>query len=821
MSTIIVEAIREGSFPDDDKTLNSTIDSKTIPTLLEEVQKAKQELSIAVTSIGEDEAGNVDEWISQAKKIQGDIVKCKEDAREIVKQHEHLESLRAARDEVQHRADLIEEEIAFNSTLQQQINSISETNHALQQVDRDIATKNIQSVSQALIGLESTIANIRSEQAQSLLKSLCGARVNSFASLLRQALNDNCSVTSSTDSVEFRIRKNHGMENGPYLDLTEVVECLDQLGELEDARTTLAKRIDNVLLPHLHQRSKMKITATHMNEDMITIQLSTTTDFTAITKSTKSIIQYLSDTLPDKLSSHILQQLSAKAFQMLIDSWLDPAIPAEINDLETLDSLRQSVESLYEVAKACGIAEASILKTWIQNLPNAWFNKRKTISLDVVRKAFTLAKGTRIAVARTETQSPQSEDQNQRQAVVEDDWSENWDDDADTQQKSRDVTEDESDAWGFSADEDDSKNPAVKGEPEDDDGEAWGWGDEDDTSPKVEKRKESTTKPKPDPVSNGIVQQNTSQQPTVLTETYHVTDVPDYILEQVGKDNADVQVLKDPSSANSFKFLTETPDIDSLIQSTLSMYRAIGPSYYIEGTPPIPSLTTMNLYNDSLYLSQKLSEHPELSQSLLSEIQALQKFARQVYTTELATQRQILSDLMDNAQGFIDCTREPNTSVCETAISSTVDYIRTLHKQWSSILSASHTAQSVGSLLSSTMSKMIKDIEDMEDISEAQSQKLVSFMENVGKTEDLFLPDAHESILDQQASSSLALLYVPSYLRFNYLQQILESSLVDIKYMWTDAGLSIEFTSEEVIDLIKALFAESSHRRNAINAIRS
>jgi centromere/kinetochore protein ZW10 len=63
--------------------------------------------------------------------------------------------------------------------------------------------------------------------------------------------------------------------------------------------------------------------------------------------------------------------------------------------------------------------------------------------------------------------------------------------------------------------------------------------------------------------------------------------------------------------------------------------------------------------------------------------------------------------------------------------------------------------------------------------------------------------------------------YVPSWLRFQYLANILESSLVEIKYLWEKSELKMEFTADEVVDLIRALFAETRQRRDAIAEIRS
>lgn len=62
--------------------------------------------------------------------------------------------------------------------------------------------------------------------------------------------------------------------------------------------------------------------------------------------------------------------------------------------------------------------------------------------------------------------------------------------------------------------------------------------------------------------------------------------------------------------------------------------------------------------------------------------------------------------------------------------------------------------------------------------------------------------------------------YVRNWLRFQYLINILESSLADIKFLWLESELRLEFSPEEVIDLIKALFAESDYRRKAIAEIQ-
>lgn len=226
----------------------------------------------------------------------------------------------------------------------------------------------------------------------------------------------------------------------------------------------------------------------------------------------------------------------------------------------------------------------------------------------------------------------------------------------------------------------------------------------------------------------------------------------------------------------------------------------------------------MYLYNDSLYLAnrvQELVEEHNLSR-LSSDVEALQTFGKLAYGKEMQTQSTIVTDRLDGAQGFGQCSEQPYKTECENAVSAAVDWIRKVYEEWQPILSHSALLQSIGSLLSTLISKIIVDVEDLGDISEDQSKQLVSFCNQVSKLEDLFMP---ESTGDAEAMPVTAV-YVPEWLRFQYLVNILESSLADIKFLWLEGELGLEFSIDEVVDLIEALFAESDYRRRAITEIR-
>ena len=254
----------------------------------------------------------------------------------------------------------------------------------------------------------------------------------------------------------------------------------------------------------------------------------------------------------------------------------------------------------------------------------------------------------------------------------------------------------------------------------------------------------------------------------------------------------------------------------------LSMYRASAPNYYIRDING-----SMFLYNDSLWMAERLRQiaeshnKPAGKPRLEADNLALVNFGKRAYGKEMESQRTIIGDLLDGAQGFANCTEPPFSQECDLAISSVVDRLRDVHKQWKSVLSHSALLQSLGSLLSTVVDKIIVDVCDMSDISEPESQRLTAFCNRIAALEDLFTPERpQDAPSDAVQAVPLTAVYTPNWLKFQYLSQILDSTLVDIKYLWTEGELRLEFSADELADLIQALFADSEHRRRAIAEIR-
>lgn len=229
----------------------------------------------------------------------------------------------------------------------------------------------------------------------------------------------------------------------------------------------------------------------------------------------------------------------------------------------------------------------------------------------------------------------------------------------------------------------------------------------------------------------------------------------------------------------------------------------------------------MLIYNDASRLSDQLrawqaTKPPASRLRLDNDAKALDNTAKRAYGAEMESQRTILRDLLDGAQGFTNCTAEPFKSECIDAIDQTIHRLHEVHRQLQPVLAQSALRQSLGSLLSTATAKIITDIEDLSDIGDADSRQLKALLDRITELKSLFA----QQDTNTGETSDMTFIYCPNWLKFQYLAEILESSLADIKYLWKEGELSLEFDAEEVVDLIEALFADSDLRRKAVADIR-
>ncbi|EZF60725.1 hypothetical protein H104_06196 [Trichophyton rubrum CBS 289.86] len=823
----LLKFITDGSFPESESITEAEYPVTALPAGLEQISEARQRVEKEISALSQDKASDVDEWISQAKQLHEDIERSKLAAREIVKNHEKAQALQDQVEDTAAKVSLLKRETAFTQSLRETLenariidNNIDAAQACGNDNNLEIAIHKLDLVNQDLDQLalpqDSTIITILADKASTIRSFLCASLQNSWNNLVH--IDKVGILTIKVDDISVLDRHLNWLSNLRILQTT-LVSFREEL---------LSHILQPVLSPS--RTGPYNLFSSGENYIQLKSQVAKPT-ISDVLGSILSLFTFIQNNLPARVLEVVSTTLATASCQLLISEWMSPAIPVAVEDMNaferTLDELPQFSKSLAEL----GWHVPPELGSWRNQIPRLWLSRRRAHALDRVRSIVYRHSGEYKKAERIEKQQVSQSDSifqgNSDETEVEDDWNANWEDEnEEVDEKSAgtrvtDHGDEDVSAWGLDDDDEDMSQEGMsmkKGENGDDDiDEAWGWGeDEANDNPPEEKPSNSASKAPKTKEDKGPAQ---APKEVVLREFYTVTKVPDAIIEVIGDQVSDSEHLKQPKYSSS-QLSPSAAALLGIPTLVVAMFKAMAPIFYSQKS----TSSHMYLYNDSIYLAERLrafSEEHGFSR-LAGDIDSIEKFGRLSYGREMHSQRTILTDLLDGCQGFSSCNVQPYLGECERAIKATVDRVRGVHSEWKSILSPSVLLQSIGSLLSTGINKIILDIEDLGDISDPESQRLAEFCSSVSKLEDLFLPEVSEEsrgIGDKPIA--MTAIYVPNWLKFQYLINILESSLADIKYLWKEGELKLEFSSDELIDLIKALFADSEHRRKAISEIRS
>jgi centromere/kinetochore protein ZW10 len=325
-------------------------------------------------------------------------------------------------------------------------------------------------------------------------------------------------------------------------------------------------------------------------------------------------------------------------------------------------------------------------------------------------------------------------------------------------------------SWNDDQESEESAEPAETNDEFND--ESWGWGDDDQAEESV-----------PAPVAQPVARARSTV-------------------------SSAVQVLADVISSFQADVGEKAPGLSYHVADILALYRALAPIVYESAPSPLILCNDVILFNE-------LVEEGSMANVAPNEVELIQRFGSNHLEMILREKQTQLIKYLSTANKFVDCTREPNRQNCIDAIDNMTSFLQNLSREWREHVPYTMVATSLGNLLEMCVSIMILAIESHTDIAEAESVQLSLLIMKVTALEALFdNPRAPES-----GQTSLAAFYVPSWIKFQYLNEILQSKLVDISFLYESNAL-VDFTSSELIALIHALFAESEHRRRAIEAIR-
>lgn len=813
LTPAILQYVNTGAYPESEDVVTAELSSDSLANILQELRQEQNDVKQEIRSLSSSTAPDIDTWISRAKELQVDIQRSRDTAREIVAQAEAGKELKAKVLDSGNKVQLLEKEVSFNEALTGTLEHIRYASGVLNQAQDEAVKGRVQIALEKLEQAEASIGGLQSVEGSKAVGILLKR-----AASLRDNLHD-ANLANWNKLVEVKLEdKNitiHGSrEDVPEVTLESTVATAPALEVFDRLVQKLSRDVERAILKPLMSRdSSGKPGALSVSGETITCGRSSNDDHSStIFSDLKTLVDFLSSKLPKDVVKALSQQLMPALTSRLDRYWLEPSIPLEMSQMGSFQDTLNGVQDFVQYLDNQEWENTTELREWVGNAPRSWLTKRRENLLGDVRNLVFEGLNETKTVERVETQMV-SQAEAPAEPEADDDWDTAWDEPeepAETAPKKEEPAEDDDDdgsAWD-TEDLDDEKKP-------DDDGveDAWGWGDEEGSQ-----KASSPVAAKKEPVkANGENKASTkpAEQEMTLRETYTVTSIPDGILETIQQVISDAETLAGPEFASS-PVTPAAAGLYSLPTLALAIYRATASTAYTK-------LATGNMliYNDASRLSDQLrawqaSQPPASRLRLDNDAKALDQFAKRAYSAEMESQRIIIRDLLDGAQGFANCTEEPFKTECSSAIEQTIHRLHEVQNQWQPVLAQSALLQSLGSLLSTATAKIITDIEDLGDIGDADSKQLKALLDRVTELKALFAqqdPDTGEV-------SDMTFIYCPNWLKFQYMAEILESSLADIKYLWKEGELSLEFDPEEVVDLIEALFADSDLRRRAVAEIK-
>lgn len=835
----ILSHVQNGSYPDSEATAASIIRLEDLSSIAKGLTSLRLEEEVCLVSIwglkrkvnardqaeirkaGQAAGPAVDPWIKRAGALRDSVDGGAYSSQSVLKQTQAAAQSALEHSSAVSKAQLLRREMTFNELLRTQLGAINDVLSRFQTFQSTMATGNIEQSIHQLQDLEVVLEDVADLKQTRAIELVRQRLEDSRGTLLKQA-NALWALVISVDKSRhsFVVRSDvTSPQSQTKMTLDEVVRICASLNLVEINSLLLARELQNgIFVPLLSNKtpsggSKTKVEIDKEGLRISPVDQSNNSQNTGVLASIMAVLAFIKKRLPDAVGRPLSSALVPGLMERLQSKDLPEAIRPSLNEIGSFEALVADASAASTTLESYGWSTDNKLGAWASQAPRLWISRRREASITSVRTLLAAKLEARETVEHVESEEVPLDDEEAMENAMGDDWNADWGADAaDTGDKpvSKNATNKTNHAGQSSEDQDEDDN--------------WGWGDGEGDA-------DGAAADAPASNGNGIAAvraEHATRSPVArgtkqvtLRESFQVTALPSALVEVLDQLASDAKGLGSRSTS-ALDLASVAGAIYSIPTLVIATYKALAPAYYDRQAE-----STMLLYNDASRLAERLGDlNKDLQEKdpvahgrvkLDADIESLKSFARRSYGRAMDAERTIVRDLIDNAQGFVDCTVQPHESTCTEAVASTVAYVKALEARWSPLLSRSVLRQSLGSVVDAVINKVILDIEEMTDIGDEESKQLRQYCKDITKLETLFTdtPEAAES-----ESRNLSSLYVSSWLKFEYMIELLESSLADIKYMWTDTGLGLEYGIEELVDLIKALFADNEHRRRAINELR-
>ncbi|KAF4120689.1 protein transport protein DSL1/ZW10 [Geosmithia morbida] len=848
LSHAIVAFALDGQFPDDITALPPISQTDLAPAIAS-LDESRAKLEAEIHAINEETRGEVSSWERNAKSLQDDIIRSKAIANDIIRQSEAPETSGEAIQAAEERAEFLAREAQYSQQLHGVIKGIHHVNGLLDSVETASKEHRILDSLRLLEKSWDAIDHLGVSKSCRVMRLL---DIRSFElksdvhAVFDRLWKDLIEVDMGAGQVAI-----HDAAGDDQMTLADAVIGFKAYKEVDERMEQLWRNIDAAIVtPRMDAKAK-SLPKFQTSGDAIGLDGRADGSIRSLLADLEKMLALLAAKLPSDLIPPLCGYMMADVVPRLIRDWLSPAVPTSLENMagfeETMEDSKQFCASL-EQHGYTGFEE---LQDWVENAPTVWLNKCRETALDTIRTRLANGIGKSRPVEKIEKQMvslPEGKELATSGAGAAadtndwgDDWGEAWDEDgeADVSVESNGKAagaqpeDDGTDAWGWEEEEaaGETKPPSGKADDdEDESADAWGWGDDIGTQEPASAPAATDAGKSTKPKSTATAAAAQSTRELILKETYHISSMPDPVLDLISSILDDGARLA--KGGDEFAHVSSmAPGLFDLPTSALALFRAISPHYY-----SLDGGGNMFLYNDAMYLAERLSTLSEEWRQrsdvtppvkgmlrLEADAKSLQSFANRSYTDEMNVQKTVLRDLVGGSQGLA------GQDEWESAIESGTARVRTMAATWEPILARSVWSQAVGSLADALAMKLITDVLEMSSIGQDEAYSIAKVMAAATELDDLFLPSKLSGAGAGTGAATAAegdempatAQYAPNWLRLKYLSEVLQSNLNEVKFLWLDSELSLYFTVNEVTDLIEASFENNSRTREAIREIQA
>ncbi|WWC57770.1 uncharacterized protein I303_100305 [Kwoniella dejecticola CBS 10117] len=363
-----------------------------------------------------------------------------------------------------------------------------------------------------------------------------------------------------------------------------------------------------------------------------------------------------------------------------------------------------------------------------------------------------------------------------------------------------------------------SSPPKIVKEDNADDG--WGWEDDPipESSNKASLVNDAPIKQSPRPP----IRKEIREERITVQERYLVSTSCEVLVGFAQRLLADIEhISKSEFISPSFAPSSLEPILLEAVKEVFTLYRAFLPTHFAKQLNDVPSLA-MQARNDALYLSTLVQQlRPQLPGSgsgsqpwwLDGEVQRLMDLSEYLFENHLSIQRDAIIEQLDEMDELQNTADDKVYKKDERVIKGLCHNLESLDRLIKPILPQSKHIEFISYLAKILIERLNSDVLGMIDITEIESNRIT----------DLFkiVTSSLEGMFAAEGSEGGVVRYVGGgWLKFCYISEILQASLIDITYL-IDSGSLIDFTPDELIGLVKALFANSEKRDGVIEKIES